>query len=236
MTRDTLEGPTVAPTQSRYRYAMRKSPLLTVAVAVALLMLGIGSGSALGDGIEYKQIPGQLASVGANPHSLVVKYSPSVPYTSTTFPFSDCGNVVGVQPSVTETATSVTVTLTAEVTEEMNGICALPGLTSTVAIPLPGPLAGRTINGLHVEGGAYGQSQPSSGPLPSGSSPSTPSLVGLSPRDARLLLSNPGKPRVELVIHRTHRRSGNLPTVVAQRPAAGKPMRHGTLVVLTVKR
>jgi len=200
-----------------YYCLMRRSILLPSLAVAALLALGTGLSSATAIDTVSQQIPGVLIGVGANQRSLLVGY------TNSTIP--GCGTIVGMEPSITETATSVTVTLTAEVSgEEFQYGCAGVGLIYTGAVPLPGPLAGRAINGLRLVGGAF---QSGSGEMSS--------LVGLAPSDARLLLTSPGSPFVGLVDHRLHgRRSNRPPTVIAQRPAAGKPIRRGTIVVLTI--
>jgi hypothetical protein len=64
-----------------------------------------------------------------------------------------------------------------------------------------------------------------------------PNLVGLAPGDARhLLTTRSGPPEVGLVEHRLRLRGNPVPIVIAQRPAAGRPLRQGTIVVLTVAR
>lgn len=196
---------------------MRRSVPIAALAAAALLGLGPALSSASPTDTVSQQIPGVLIGVGANQSSLLVRYNNSA--------IPDCGTIVGMEPSVTATATSVTVTLTAEVSGE-NSLypCAGVGLGYIGAVPLPGPLDGRAINGLQLVGGAF---QSGSGMMPS--------LVGLAPSQARLLLTYPGNPLVGLVDHRLHdRTSTTRPTVIAQRPAAGKPIRRGTIVVLTI--
>jgi hypothetical protein len=176
-----------------------------------------------GDATLQEQIPGVLVGVGPTQQSLIVEFSNAH--------ISGCG-ILSVTPSVVETSGSVAVSL--EATEDVlapGEACPLALVEATVTVPLSAPLDGRAVTGIHVGSGALG---PGSAGLAS--------LVGLSPRDARLMLTPPGdgvppnQHPFGLIVHHTHHAgAGPLPRVIAQQPAAGKPL-HGqhAIVILTV--
>lgn len=200
--------------------------------AAGLLAAAAAPGGAQGTTTQAP-ISGLLLAVGPAGRSLTVAYTDAG--------VQGCG-LYGVSPSVVETAASVSVTLTATVGVLPPGVaCAddLVGLGQTVVVPLSAPLAGRAVDGLVLQGGVfdwYGEV----------SAPTIPSLVGLSPLDARLMLSPPpgvapGEPfgfgPVALVDHNArHAGARAFATVIAQKPAPGTAIHRGMLVVLTVAR
>jgi hypothetical protein len=205
-----------------------------VALLSAAGLLAAAAASSVAQGTTTQApISGLLLAVGPAGRSLTVAYTDADVH--------GCG-LFGVSPTVVETAASVTVTLTATVGVLPPGVaCAadLVGIGQTVVVPLSAPLAGRAVEGLALQGGVfdwYGEV----------AAPTIPSLVGLSPLDARLMLSPPpgvapGEPfgfgPVALVDHSArHAGARALPTVVAQKPAPGTPIRRGMIVVLTVAR
>jgi hypothetical protein len=205
---------------------------LFVALLLAAGLSGAAAASSGAQGATTQEpISGQLLAVGPAGRSLTVAYPGAA--------MQGCG-LFGVAPGVVETAASVTVTLTATVGVLPPGVECADGLVGgTVVVPLAAPLAGRAVEGLALQGGAFDFYGGSVGPT-------IPSLVGLSPLDARLMLSPPpgalaGEPfgfgPVALVDH-TARHAGAraLATVVAQKPAPGTPLRRGLIVVLTVAR
>ena len=104
--------------------------------------------------------------------------------------------------------------------------------TTTVTVPLAAPLEGRAIEGLRLQGGGC-----SVLPFETASHPvAMPDLLGLSPRDARLLFTAPTPTVGGFVDHRLHRGTNLRARVIAQRPAAGKPCREGRIVAVTVGR
>jgi hypothetical protein len=194
-----------------------------LAALLGVLVLEAASSSALDAQTASIQVPGTLVGIGPQQRSLIVTY------TNGSLP--DCDQILSLTPSVVETTSTVSVTLSAGFSVPGEGaLNACPLVFGTVTVPLSAPLAGRAINGLQLVGGAF-QAVHEVGP-------GMPDLVGLAPRDARLLLTNPGTPIVGgLVDHRVRARDGSqLPTVIAQRPAAGKPFGPHTFVVLTVNR
>ena len=163
-------------------------------------------------------VQGTVVGVGAHQRSLFVTYS------NMTLP--GCDQILSLAPSVVESNASVSVTLMAEVSQ---GLSDCQGVAGTVTVPLSKPLAGRAIEGLQILGGAF-----DAVPTHLGDRAHMPSVVGLNPRDARLLLTNHGEPSIGgLVAHRS-RQHAALPTVIAQRPAAGDVLSTNTVVVLTV--
>ena len=204
--------------------------VVAILSAAGLLAAAAASSGAQGTTTQAP-ISGLLLAVGPAGRSLTVAYTDAG--------VQGCG-LFGVSPSVVETAASVSVTLTATVGVLPPGVaCAddLVGLGQTVVVTLSAPLAGRAVEGLTVQGGVfdwYGEV----------AAPTIPNLVGLSPLDARLMLSPPpgtpaGEPfgfgPVALVDH-TDRHAGARAhaTVVAQKPEPGTPLRRGMIVVLTV--
>jgi hypothetical protein len=216
---------------ARYRRGVRLGRLFVALLTAGLLSAAAASSSAQGTTTTQEPIGGLLLAVGPAGRSLTVSYTDAG--------IQGCG-LFGVAPAVAETAASVSVTLTATVGVLPPGVsCADDLVGGTVVVPLAAPLAGRAVDGLALQGGAfdwYGEV----------AAPTIPSLVGLSPLDARLMLSPPpgtpgGEPfgfgPVALVDH-TARHAGAraLATVVAQKPAPGTPLRRGMIVVLTVAR
>lgn len=125
---------------------MRRRLLIVTLAVVALIVSASALTGALGDTVSYQPVSGQLIGVGPGQHSLQVGADTR---------WGGCESLAGVEP--TETATSVTVSLT----EELNEPTLPPGTacpadeiigTTTVTVPLAAPLAGRDINGLRVAG------------------------------------------------------------------------------------
>jgi hypothetical protein len=207
-------------------------PLVALVLAAGLAAATAASSGAQGTTTQVP-IEGLLLAVGPAGRSLTVAYTDAGA--------EGCG-LFGVSPSVVETTASVSVTLTATVGVLPPGVaCAddLVGLDQTVVIPLSAPLAGRAVEGLALQGGVfdwYGEVM----------APTLPSLLGLSPLDARLMLSPPpgtpaGEPfgfgPVAFVDHTArHAAARALATVVAQKPKPGTPLRRGMVVVLTLAR
>jgi len=196
-------------------------PLATI----GLLALTGASGRADTQQTVDSQIPGLLVGVGPGQRSLTVAWDNALA--------QGCGAPT-VTPSVVETGDSVSVVLTAQETAlPPEDSCGGVGLMGTVTVPLTAPLGGRALEGLELRGGAFYR----------GGGAMMPSLVGLSPYDARLMLSPPpGEPAgasfadgpVGLVDHQTRHSQAGLASVVAQRPLAGKAIRRHMIVVLTV--
>lgn len=201
--------------------------LLAVAFATAVAS-GFASTAAEGDTTLQEQILGVLVGVGPNQRSLIVEY-----FNANN---SGCG-IDGVTPTVVETERSVAVSLAAaeEVLPPGAGCAAaVVGTSSPLTVPLSAPLDGRAVTGLRVLGGALAP------PGMAGvAGPSVPGLVGLSPLDARLILTPspdvPGNqhPFAVIVRHTHHAGVGPLPRVISQRPAAGKPL-HGQHMTVTL--
>jgi hypothetical protein len=201
---------------------------LALATTGVLVLSGASSGGAQSPATTDQQIPGALIGVGPTQRTLIVEYTNEEL-------LQGCG-VLGMTPSVTETADTVSVTLTAHVGVLAPGtFCGDSGHVWTATVPLSAPLGGRSVLGLGLQGAAFYSGAPP---------PTMPNLVGLSPRDARLLLSLPrgipaGQPfgvgPVALVDHHTrHSTTGAPALVVRQRPIAGTPIRRHMLVVLSV--
>ncbi len=209
--------------------APRSFALPLAAIGLLLVFTG-GSSSADAPQTIDSQIPGLLIGVGPAQRTLTVGWNND--------DVEGCGTPV-VTPSVVETAGSVTVTLVAQDGVLPAGVaCGGVGLAGTVTVALAAPLAGRSVEGLQVQGGAFDW-------YGSGGGGSTmPDLVGLSPYDARLMLSPPpgtptGRPfrngPVGLVDHyASDLRAGALASVVSQKPLPGKPIRRDMIVVLKV--
>jgi hypothetical protein len=201
--------------------------ILSLALAAVVVSASASTG-ALADTVSYQAVPGQLLGVGPGQRSLQVAARTE---------WGGCESLAGVEPTVSETATSVTVTLAEEVSEPtLSPGVACPAIaiieTTPVTVPLAAPLAGRAIEGLQLEGAGC-----SVLPFETASHPVTmPDLVGLSPRDARLLFTAPTPAVAGLVAHRVHRGNHSRPVVVAQRPAAGTACRRAAIVRLTLAR
>jgi len=207
--------------------------LRPAALALAVIgLLGFIGASSNADAQQTvdSQIPGQLIGVGPDQRTLIVEWNNN--------DVQGCGTPV-VTPTVVETAASVSVTLTAVDDALAPGTsCGGVGLVGTVTATLAAPLAGRTIEGLQIQGGAFDQFRTRTETMPD--------LVGLSPVDARLMLSlPPGVPKgqlfndgpVGLVDHYVRQsHAGVLASVIAQQPKPGKPMRRGMIVILRVAR
>lgn len=204
---------------------MRVVLLLAMGVVLALTS---ALSSAQSPATTDQPIQGLLIGTGPKQKTLLAQYNNST--------VVGCG-ILGVTPSVTETTASVSVSLIAHVGVLPPGEgCADSLVSGTVAIPLPAPLDGRTVNGLQIQGGAFA--------LFPGLRMPMPNLIGLSPHDALLMLSPPpgvppGQPfvggPVGLVEHHTHHsHPATLASVVAQRPAAGDAMHRHMTVVLTI--
>ena len=87
---------------------MPRSLLILLFALAALVVSASASTSALGDTIAYQPISGQLLGVGPGQRSLQVAAETE---------WGGCESLAGVEPTVTETTTSVTVTLTEELSE-----------------------------------------------------------------------------------------------------------------------
>jgi hypothetical protein len=187
--------------------------------------------------------PGTLIGVGPHERSLLVHWvgdsgcAPAAPAPTVTAQAVEGPNSV-----------AVTVTVTFALTEPPppTNLCAGVGLSGTAVATLNTPLAGRTVTGVAIQNGGI-QATFVVGP----GSAMMPNLVGLSPHQARLMMSNwPGSPPGSeglggVVARRIHRREA-LPVVVAQKPQAGMPLwradpipeshshHRPTVVVLTV--
>ena len=200
---------------------------------MAGLLALLGTSSAQGDATVSGPLSGSLLSVGPNQRSLIVGWEDSQG--------PGCGiETDSVSASATETAASVSVTVAAQWIVDPPGVaCPLSLDVGTVTVALASPLDGRRVDGLTIQGQGFAvqwRRQP----------PPMPNLVGLSPLDARLMMTNPvgvvhgetfsGVGPVGLVDHHTHhsRTGGAFAMVVAQRPLAGKPIRSHMTVVLTV--
>jgi hypothetical protein len=204
---------------------------LVVALLSAAGLLAAGAASSGAQGATAQEpISGMLLAVGPSGRFLLVAYPGAAD--------QGCG-LFGVAPEVAETAASVTVTLTATVGVLPPGVACADGLIGgTLVVPLAAPLAGREVEGLALQGAVFDSF--------SGGGPTIPSLVGLSPLDARLMLSpppgvTPGEPfgfGPVALVDRNARHAGAraLATVVAQKPAPGTAIHRGMLVVLTVAR
>jgi len=205
---------------------MRLGRLVLPLATIGLVVLMGAASSAQSPATTDEPIQGWLIGVGPTQRSLAVAYRDG-----------GCG-FSSVTPLVTETPVSVTVTLTAQsVVQPPGASCPAVAWDATLTVALAAPLGGRAVSGLELQGRAFGVP-----PLPTGA---MPSLVGLSPYDARAMLTHPpgvpaGQPfagggPVGLVDHHTHRsKTGALPMVIAQRPLTGKPIRRDMIVVLTV--
>src|ERR1039458_8158142 len=204
---------------------MRLGRLVLPLATIGLVVLMGTASSAQSPATTDEQIQGWLIGVTPTQRSLTAGYLSG-----------GCG-FSSVTPSVTETPVSVTVTLTAQSVVQPPGVaCPANLLVESTTAALAAPLGGRAVYGLELQGGAFGVLR---------LAVAMPSLVGLSPYDARLMLTHPpgdlaGQPfgsagPVGLVDHHTrHSRTGALAMVIAQRPLAGKPMRRHMIVVLTV--
>jgi hypothetical protein len=212
--------------QRRYPGLTVKPRRRLLPFATGLLLLMAASSSADGTQTIDTPIPGLLIAVGPTQQTLTVAWNNARA--------QGCGSLV-VAPSVVETATTVTVQLIAQVTQPVPApeTCAGDAEFGTLTATLASPLAGRAVNGLQLTGGAlYSDYGPGA---------TMPSLVGLSPYDARMMLSPmPADKRVPwgpvgLVDHHSgHVPGGALATVIAQRPVAGRLLPHRVIVVLTV--
>jgi len=195
--------------------------LATLAAVFAGLTLAASSGA--DSATTSQQIPGVLIGLGAAQRSLQVEY------TNLQVPL--CDTIVAVAPTVDETPASVTVTLTEQLAppNTPNITCAAIELIYSTTVALPDPLNGRQILGLQLRGGGLFNDL-SHGDMPN--------VVGMSPYDARLMLSPPsgGGSIIGLLDrHTRHPHNAALPTVVAQRPASGTRITPGhTIVVLNV--
>jgi len=204
---------------------MRLGRLVLLLVVAGLLILTRPPGSSAQNATTISaQAHGTLIGVGPGQRRLIVEW------TNTGLP--GCG-VYGVTSSTTATSTSVTVTLTAQVDVLAPGTpCGGVGQFGSVTETLAAPLGGRAINGVQLLGGAF--------LLPRQGALTMPDLVGLSPNDARIMVTQPDIPArdrviARVVIHRRHAKTTRrLARVIAQRPAADKPIRPNTTVVLTV--
>ena len=197
---------------------------LTILLATgAALVLALAASAAVGatSSTMSEQITGTLTGVGTGQRSLDVYYDNAH--------IGGCG-ISSVTPAVTETSTSVEVTLMAQVNILPADVaCPAVLIGQAITVPLSHPLGGRDVEGLTIRGGVL--VLPSIGPR------RMSSLVGLSPRDARLMLSAGPRPLVGLVTHNVHSSGGGLARVIAQRPAAGSALpARGGLVILRVAR
>jgi hypothetical protein len=200
--------------------------VLALAMIGLVALMGTASSSAQGTVTVAEQAQGALVGVGPDQRTLIVAWTDQ--------DFGGCG-VFGVAGSAAETADSVSVTLVAQVgVDEPGSACGAPGQFGTVTVTLAAPLAGRAVKGLQLLGWAFSQYNNTIAGF------RMPKLAGLSPHDARFMLTLPSLPIGErpiggLVDHHTHHsKTGALAMVVAQRPLAGKLIRRHTIVVLTV--
>jgi len=189
-------------------------------VTGAALILTLVASAAVGatSSTMSEQITGTLTGVGAGQRSLEIYYDNTH--------VSGCG-ISSVTPSVTETSTSVDVTLTAQVgTLPPDVACPAVIISHSITVSLSHSLGGRDVEGLTIRGGVLALTV---GPR------RMPSLVGLSPRDARLMLSTGPPPLVGLVTHDVRSSGAGLARVIAQRPRAGAALpTRGGIVTLTV--
>ena len=200
--------------------AVRNGRLLLAVAFAAAVTCGVVSSVAEGDATLQESIQGLLVGVGPTQTSLTVEYSNAH--------ISGCV-ILSLTPSVVETADSVAVSL--EATEDTPTFaCAADLRFGTITVPLAAPLDGRAVTGIQVRGGAV---QPIAAALPS--------LAGLSPLDARLMLTPAADvpanqhPFGLIVRHTHHAGTGPLPRVIAQRPAAGtKLLPEPVLIIVTV--
>jgi hypothetical protein len=192
-----------------------------VAATAGLLAL-LGASGAHGDATTTGTLHGFLLGVGPGQRSLMVGWDDSRG--------PGCGVLSGsVTASASETSESVTVTVTAQ------GIVLSPGEAcpsvlevGRVNVALASPLHGRDVMGLTIQGQGF---EPNLGEIVQ---TRLPNLVGLSPLDARLMMTS-GVGTVGLVDRHTHRsRSGALAMVVGERPQPGTPIRRHMVVVLSV--
>ncbi|HEY6476079.1 MAG TPA: PASTA domain-containing protein [Polyangia bacterium] len=197
--------------------------LMILLATGAALILALAATAAVGatSSAMTEQISGTLTSVGSGQRSLDVYYDNAH--------IGGCG-ISAVTPTVTETSTSVEVTLTAQVnTLPPDVACPAVLIGQALTVPLSHPLGGRDVEGLTIRGGALA--------LTTIEPRRMPSLVGLSPRDARLMLSAGPPPLVGLVTHNVRSSGTGLARVISQRPAAGSALpTRGGIVVLTVAR
>jgi hypothetical protein len=200
--------------------ARRLTILLATGVALILALAATAAVGATSSSMT-EQITGTLTGVGTGQRSLDVYYDNAH--------IGGCG-ISSVTPAVTETNTSVQVTLTAQVnTLPPDVSCPAVLIGQAITVPLSRPLGGRDVEGLTIRGGVLALT--TIGPR------RMPSLVGLSPRDARLMLSAGPPPLVGLVTHNVRSSGAGLARVIAQRPAAGSALpARGGIVILTVAR
>jgi hypothetical protein len=192
---------------------------LTVLLGVsAALILALAGGETVGAATTLSEpITGALVAVGSDQRSVEVRYDNAQ--------ISGCG-ILSVTPAVTETQTTVAVALTAQVgVLPPDTACAAILISATISVPLSKPLAGRAVEGLALHPDGFG--------LVPGR---MPNLVGLSPRDARLMLSSGPPSSVGLVDHYVAR-AGGPARVISQRPRGGAPRPHPHgVVTLTIAR
>ena len=190
--------------------------MLLVASAALVLPL-VGGETVRAAATLTEPIAGTLVGVGSDQRSLVVSYDNAH--------ITGCG-IVSVTPTVTETSTSVGVLLTAQVgVLPPDTACPAILIASTITVPLSKPLAGRDVEGLALRAGGLGL-------IPR----RMPSLVGLSSRDARLMLTAGPPPVIGVVDHYVERAGGRA-RVISQRPRPGSTLaRRHSIVSLTVAR
>ena len=199
-----------------------RTPRFVLAVATAGLLALAGATGAQGDATLSGTLHGFLLGVGPGQRSLVLGWDDSQG--------PGCGIVGGsVTAAASETAESVTVTVTGQgFVVPPGAACASVLEVGSVKVALVSPLDGREVIGLTIHGQGV---EPVFGGVPT---VQMPNLVGLSPLDARLMMTSRGG-LVGLVDRHTHRsRNGALAMVVAQRPGPGAPIRRHMVIVVTV--
>ena len=189
---------------------------------------------------------GQLESVGPSKRSLRIGY------------FGQWGGkicpAIGPMPTVTESATSVTIAIRQQVPTWAN--CMVDPFSThpygSLVVKLAAPIAGRSVQGVTLSNGAFSHFDRRF----LDTSPSTAfplrihSVIGLSPADAYAMLTKDnsaeycdpfshrcGLPTrvVRIVWQHASRSVGPLPVVVGQQPAPGTVIRQqGSRVVLIV--
>ncbi|HEX4034700.1 MAG TPA: PASTA domain-containing protein [Solirubrobacteraceae bacterium] len=202
---------------------MRARRLTLLVAAGVALIIALAAGAAVGaaPATVTEQVIGTLTGVGKNQRSLEIYYDNTH--------VTGCG-IVSVTPTVSETSASVDVTLSAQVnTLPPDVACPAIVIGHAITVTLAQPLGGRDIDGLAVRGGAL--TLTTVGPR------QMPSLVGLSPHDARLMLSSGPPPLVGLVTHAVAGRGRGLARVTAQHPRAGAalPTRGSTVTLMVAK-
>lgn len=211
------------------RLSRARPPVPLAAAALVLALAIVPAGTALAEepipepppGGEWKPYkpPWDILGVTNREAALTLVYETPCPMTR------------NLQPTVVETRTTVTLSFAGEWFWPPPGSgptkCPAPSF-ATIAVPLHGRLAGRTIVGRPMLGESYALSIP----IEPGQTFTMPSLVGFSPVDAKraLALAN-----VTGELH-TRRGGTGLPRVIAQSVAAGTTVPVTAIEKITVGR